>query len=212
MRKMFHPDSPLMCVLNGVTDLIILNIIWLICCIPVITIGPATTSMYYVVRAIVNGEWPPVIKTFFLSLCQNFKQSLLVFLILLIPLLLAGAYIPMLASGGLSQRPVIVFLCIVSIAFVGSISSYVYPLIAYFDNTTGNTIKNAFLLILANPLFALIITAFNLLPVVLFFINFDLMIRCCLFWLIIGCSLTAVINAKLLGILLRRFSNQNNQP
>ena len=63
-------------------DLIALNLIWLICCIPIITIGPATTSMYCVARKMAEGEWPAVLKSFFKAFKDNFKQSLLVFLAL----------------------------------------------------------------------------------------------------------------------------------
>ena len=41
-------NSPVMAFLNKMTDLILLNVIWLIACIPVVTIGAATTAMYYV--------------------------------------------------------------------------------------------------------------------------------------------------------------------
>ena len=46
--KIFDLDSPLMNVLNKMADLMWLNILTLICCIPVITAGAALTSMHYV--------------------------------------------------------------------------------------------------------------------------------------------------------------------
>ena len=47
MGKFFDMDSPFMQFLNRVGDLMILNIIIVLCCIPVITIGPAYTAMHY---------------------------------------------------------------------------------------------------------------------------------------------------------------------
>ena len=48
--KLFNPDSRIMIFLSRVADLVILNILWLVCCIPVVTIGASTTAMYHVIR------------------------------------------------------------------------------------------------------------------------------------------------------------------
>lgn len=203
MGRLFQPDSPIMRFLSAMADLIALNLLWLICCVPVITIGPACTAMCYVARKIAEKEAPPVMKTFFHALRDNFKQSLIIFLILLGPTILAGAYLLMAVSGGLDHIPLIKYLSYLAIAITGIVLSYVYPLLAHFDNTVGNTLKNAFLLPLANPFIALVVTVLNLLPIITLLINYELMARLSFFWLVIGCSLTAVINAKLLGQLFQ---------
>ena len=43
--KLFNLESPLMRALARIGDLIILNFVWIICCIPIVTIGAATTAM-----------------------------------------------------------------------------------------------------------------------------------------------------------------------
>jgi len=45
--KLFHPDNPIINALNDLTDLIILGILWLICSIPIITIGASCTALCY---------------------------------------------------------------------------------------------------------------------------------------------------------------------
>ena len=212
MGHLFKLDSPLMRFLSNVADLIALNLIWLICCVPVITIGPSTTAMYCVARDITKGDWPPVLKSFFREFRSNFKQSLLVFLALLVPVLLVGAYLLMLVSGGLDRLPIIKYLCYPAIAVIGFVCSYAWPLLACFDNTVGNTLKNAFLLPLANPFLALVVTALNLLPVLLLFINPELFTRCVIFWMLVGCALTAVINAKMLGPFFARMTPAEQPP
>lgn len=205
MGRIFNPDSPVFRFLNNMADLVILNLIWLICCVPVVTIGPSTTAMYCVVRQMAKKEWPPVLKTFFREFRSNFKQSLLVFLALLIPTCLAAAYLLMALSGGLDHIPVIKYSSWLAVVIVGFACSYAYPLLAYFDNSVGNTLKNAFILSFANPFLALVVTALNMLPVMLLLINFGLFIRCSYFWLVIGSALTALANAKMLGRFFRRF-------
>ncbi len=212
MGRLFKLDSPVMRFMSNVADLVALNLIWLICCVPIVTIGPACTAMCYVARRIANGDLPTVLGTFFRAFRKNFKQSLLMSLILAIPVCLAAAYLLMAASGGLDHIPVLKYLCVLAIAITGVVCSYVFPLLAHFDNTVGNTLKNAFLLPLANPFLALVVTALNLLPVLVLFINAELASRCAVFWLLIGCALTAVVNAKMLGQFFRRLAPQEEPP
>lgn len=199
MGNLFKPDSPVMRFMSNLGDLMLLNLLFLACCIPIVTIGPACTALCYVAREIAAGNAPHVRKTFFRAFRENFKQSLFVFLILLIPVGLAATYLLMAASGGLDSIPALKYLCILGVVIISVVCSYAYPLLAHFDNTLGNTLKNAFLLPLANPFLALVVTALNLLPVFVLLINPGLFARCAVYWLLVGCALTAVINAKMLG-------------
>lgn len=212
MGRLFRPDSPAMRFMSSVADMVALNLIWLICCLPIVTIGPACVAMCYVARGIANGDAPVVLKTFFRAFRENVRQSVAIFLILLVPICLAAAYLLMAASGGLDQVPALKYLCILGAILIGFICSYVYPILARFDNTIGGTLKNAFLLPLANPFLALVVTALNLLPILLLLINEELFARCAIFWLLIGCALTAVINAKMLGPLFVRLTSAEQPP
>ena len=73
--KIFDLDSPLMNVLNKMADLMWLNILTLICCIPVITAGAALTSMHYVALKIVRNEESYITRSFFKSFKTNFRQA-----------------------------------------------------------------------------------------------------------------------------------------
>lgn len=199
MGRLFNPESPLMRGLENIADLIVLNLLWLVCCIPVVTIGPATVAMCCVTRGMARGDWPPVIKTFFREFRNNFKQALLVFLALLVPVCLVAFYLLLAVSGGLNDVPLLKYLSYVAVVLVGFVCAYVYPLMAHFDNTVGHTLKNAVLLPLANPILAVIVTGLNLLPLLLYLYNELLLFRWGLFWLLIGCALTSYINMRLLS-------------
>lgn len=211
MGKLFSPDSPAIKFLWKMADLVALNLIWLICCIPVVTIGPSTAAMYCVARDIAKGEWPGIFKTFFKAFRENFKQSLLVFLILLVPICLIAVYLFLASSGALDHAVWMKMLCYLAALIIGFIWTYLFPLMAYFDNTLGNTLKNAVLLPLANPLLAVLCTALNLLPVILLLVSVNVFASAGFFWLVIGGSLTAVINSKLLGILFFKFIPEESE-
>lgn len=211
MGKIFSPDSPAVKFLWKVADLVALNLVWLICCIPIVTIGPSTAAMYCVARDIAKGEWPGILKSFFKAFKENFKQSLLVFLILLIPICLIAVYLFLASSGALDHSVWLKVFCYLAALIIGFVWTYVFPLIAQFDNTLGNTLKNAILLPLANPFVAVLCTALNLLPVILLMISVDVFASAGFFWLVLGGSLTAVINSRLLGQLFRHFTPKESE-
>ena len=84
MGKFFDMDSPVMRVLNRVGDLMIMNFLMILCCIPVITAGAAFTAMHYVLLKIVRGEEGYLIKGFFKSFKENFKQATILWLLMLL--------------------------------------------------------------------------------------------------------------------------------
>lgn len=198
MGQMFSPDSPTVRFLTRFSELIALNLLWLICCIPIFTIGPSTTAMYYVIRKLVNREEPAVIKTFFTSFKSNFKHSLLVFLVMLVPLTVALDYLILMMVGVLSESAIFKILCWFAIIFVACAHSYVYPLMAHFENTVFGTVRSAFILPTGNPILAVIATLLNLLPLIAFFVNVVLFYYVSFFWLAIGGAVVAWLNTKML--------------
>jgi uncharacterized membrane protein YesL len=79
--KFLDIDGPFMSLLTAIADMIILNLLTLFCCLPVITAGAAFTALHYVVLKQVRGDSPYVIRSFFKSFKQNFKQGTLLGLI-----------------------------------------------------------------------------------------------------------------------------------
>lgn len=75
MNQILNPDNPVIRFLGRLFDLVVLNIIFLLLCIPVITIGASITSLYYVLLKIVRGEDPYILRSFFKAFRQNFFQS-----------------------------------------------------------------------------------------------------------------------------------------
>lgn len=65
MGSFFNMDSPVMRFLSRLCDLMILNILCLICCIPIVTIGASITALYSVTLKMVKGEDSYIAKGFF---------------------------------------------------------------------------------------------------------------------------------------------------
>ena len=77
LQKIFSPEGYLWKGLNILTDIIFLSVIWFFLCLPVITIGPATTALYdSVVHCIRRKEHSPY-KRFFRTFRNEFKTACL---------------------------------------------------------------------------------------------------------------------------------------
>ena len=142
--KIFDLDSPLMNVLNKMADLMWLNILTLICCIPVITAGAALTSMHYVALKIVRNEESYITRSFFKSFKTNFRQATLIWLLLMLVAAILGGDYYIITKSGMQFSQVLVVLIMAAGVLVICTSLYVFPVLAKFDNTILNTIKNAF--------------------------------------------------------------------
>lgn len=164
MSKFFRIDNPLFVFLGRITDLLILNLLWLICCIPIITIVPATSALYYVALKMVREEDSGIIKSFFHAFKDNLKQGIpmtLIFLAFGVILYLNYMY-----SGVLNEAAGNIFriLSLVAGAVLLTFFSYTTALQAQFSNTIMQTFKNAYYISIRKLHRTLIILALNLVP------------------------------------------------
>ena len=142
--KLFNLDSPLMQALNKMADLMWLNILTMICCIPIITIGPAMTAMHYMALKMARDEECYIARDYFKSFKLNFRQGTLIWLLMLFILaVLAGDFYIMNYSGLEFGTPLRIILIVISF-LVLFVMTFVFPVLAKFDNTVLRTIKNAF--------------------------------------------------------------------
>ena len=161
MRSLFDTDGFLMRVLSKIADTVWLNILFLVCSIPIFTIGASITALYYVTFKTIKDEEGYITKDFFRSFKENFKQSTVVWLILLVLYAILGLELTTLLKMNTSMADVGMIIAMIPGLLILFVGLYVFPLLSRFENTTKVTIKNALLLSIANipkTLFALIIT------------------------------------------------------
>lgn len=167
MNKLFDLDSPIMRFLSRVADMVILNLLVMVCCIPIITVGAAFTAMHYVLLKIVRDEEGYLIKGFFKSFVQNFKQATLIWLLMLVVVIVfVGDWFIFSYSGVAFPKALIIGVIAISIVVL-MVAMYVFPLLARFDNTIKHTIHNAALLAFANLPRTILMLIFYALPFVI---------------------------------------------
>ncbi len=167
MGKFFDMDSPFMRVLNRVGDLMIMNFLMILCCIPVITVGAAYTAMHYVLLKIVRGEEGYLIKGFFKSFKENFRQATIIWVLML---LVIGVYVGdslIFNYSGLTFPKALVVVVVAVAVLLLLAAVYVFPLQARFENTVKNTLKNAMILAFANLPKTLLMVGCYIIPIVI---------------------------------------------
>lgn len=152
MGRIFDMDSPVMRFLGRLADLMILNLVTLLCCLPVVTIGASLTAMHYVLLKMVRNEESYIVRSFFKSFKENFKQATVIWLIILLFLVIFGADIMIINYSGM-EFPSALKIILFALAMIGyMVMCYVFPVLCRFENTVIKTIKNAlFMAILSFP-------------------------------------------------------------
>ncbi len=148
---MFRPDNPLMIFLNKMADVIILNLLFIVCSLPIITIGASWTAVYYVTVKMVKNEESYIWKDFLKSFRLNFKQATTIWLLNLLVILVLAGDVYIMMTGAVDGIPKVAYLATVVVCVVVIAEMvFVYPMLSHFSNTTINTLKNSLLLAIAN--------------------------------------------------------------
>ena len=148
MKGFFSYDSGLFRALDKLGSLFILNMLTLVCSIPIFTIGAAFTALHYVTMKMVRDEETYVTKDYFRSLRQNFGQATAIWLVLsVIGAVLVFDYRLMAANRETLPGAKVFMILTLSCLFLLAVeTAYVFPVLAKFYNTVGQTMKNAFLM------------------------------------------------------------------
>lgn len=143
-------SNPLFKGLDVLGNVFVLNILYVIFSLPIITIGASTTALYYVSIKMVRQKEGPIAKDFIRAFKTNFKQATAAWAVIAIAnLLLWASYIYINNFTGPSATLYIIVFAIEAVLFL-LVLPFLFPLISCFENTLWNTFKNAFWLAVSN--------------------------------------------------------------
>lgn len=202
--KLFNLDNPIMQALGKMADLMWLNILTIICCIPVITAGASLTAMNYMALKMVRNEECYITRGFFKSFKENFKQATVIWmLILLVAAILGGDYYIIEKSGLEFNKVLKVLIGVVCVMAVFT-CTFVFPVLAKFSNTIRRTIKNAFVISLLQLPKTILIIILYIVPIVLLIFAPQVTPVCLLF----GMSAPAFVGAMMYNKFFRKLEDQ----
>ncbi len=153
-------DNPILSMLSKITDLILLNFLMLISCLPVITIGASITAGHFAALRIKRDEGS-VFGDFCRSFKENFKQATVIW----IGFLFAAVGILLVLWFFGKQSVVVSVVCMALFLILFMVSLWVFPVLSKFVNSTGNMVRNGALLSVRHLFHTLAMIAVSLLPV-----------------------------------------------
>ena len=154
---MFHTDSLIIRILSLLSDLFILHFFWILCCIPLVTIGASTTALYYAMMKRIDTDEGSIVSNFWGSFKLNLKQSItlwLIELIVIVILLLDFRFCLMVSKDMRFFMLIIYGILLIPLCFT---SLYIFPMQAKFDNPIKMTLKNSFMLSILNLPYTLLL-------------------------------------------------------
>lgn len=204
--NLFSIDSPLMRTLSKVADLVILNLLFLICCLPIVTIGAALTGLNYVTLKMAEDEEGYIIKGFFKSFRQNFRQATILWIIMLVIGVVLGLDFYIISqNAGTAFSVMRIFLMIAAVLYL-MVFTYLFAALARFYNSIKNTFRNALFMSMADFPRTLIMLLLMAGSVVLTFFNVKTLSFGILFWLLCGFAVIAYLNGFFLKKVFAKYT------
>lgn len=150
MDRLFDLDNGFFRFMGKVFDMIVLNILCLITCIPIVTIGPSVTALYYVAMKLVRDEEGYVVRGYFKAFKENFKKAFIIELI--VAVCAALLYVDITVTYQWMQQDTgflirLLFYALVGLTLLAVVSVvYVFPVLAKFENTVKKILINSIMM------------------------------------------------------------------
>ena len=205
MKNIFGEDGLVYRVTAKAVDLIVLNLLFLVTCIPVVTIGAAQTALYSVTLKMCRNEESYLVKSYWKYFRANLKCGTVAWLICaVISLVLTADFLILWGTG--SEMGQILQILVFAVALLAvMVLSYIFPLTAMFENTVSNTFKNAMIISMTRIVYTIPITVINLVPVVLLLCGGKALACGISVYFMIGFALGAYLNSFLLRKVFERY-------
>lgn len=200
MKELFNLDNPFMQLLTRVGDLIIANFLFLVCCVPLITVGASAAALHKVTQAMVLEEDNGIARTFFRAFRENFRQATGVWLLMLV---FAGAtvcnFLLIAGFAGGMAATILKGILILAAVLVLVMAAYLFPLMVRYTNTVRQHAMNALILAIVKLPRTIGLVLLSVLPILILVLSPETFVSTMVFWLTLGFAFTGYMS----GILLK---------
>ncbi len=198
MRFLFDPDSRFLQFLIRLCDLILLNVVYLLTCLPLFTIGAATAALYDTVFRMDTERESKLMTTYFHAFRENFRQGTAVWLLLVVYGIATWMNMNIFSDMG-SQFGYGLFVLSMVIVVIGLfVAAYVFPLMSRFQYKTGALLQNALLLSVLYLPRTLLVCIINAFPWGLLLVNLYAFCKLGFLWFALYFAAAAYFNSRVL--------------
>lgn len=145
---MFKTDGPIFTFLGKIFDMMVVSLIWLVCCLPVVTIGAATTALYYTVAKVIRRDRGYIFKEYFKAFKMNFWQGTIIWLITAALACLFYFEAQFAPRMGGQQEQIFTYLFLILGVILLFIVIYVFPILSRFSMNIVQIFRTAIFMML----------------------------------------------------------------
>ena len=208
-RDFFSMDSPFVRLMAKIADFMILNLLFIICSMPIVTMGASITAMYDVLTRMDTRREVPAAQGFFKAFNSNFKQATKLWLIVLAGIVFLGFDIYLMMAkvpAKLTVQVTMIIVFAVMLAIWIMAAGYAFVLQARMENPLGRTIKMSFALTLVHMIPNSIFTGIiNLVPIAMMLLFTQLFLAVFPVWIFGGISCLCYINSRIYMKIMKKY-------
>lgn len=195
MGQLFQLEGLLFKLLSRAVDLVLLNILFLLFSLPVLTIGASTTALYSVLQKVIRNEDETIVKSFFMSFRKNFKQGTIVWILMSVAGLLFLANYSLL--GKASGLPMVLWASVLIVfGFVYVCTSlFAFAYMARYEDTIKKVLLNSLLMGISHFPYLILLIFFNVFPLWIAFSSPAALLSGLYFGTFGGFALVALMNS-----------------
>lgn len=164
MGGLFNPEGKFMRYGGKLWDMMWLNVLTVICGLPLITAGPSLAAMHYVLLKIYRDEESGITKLFFKSFTQNFKQGIVIQLVFLVLAYLLGISLKVFWAQGTDGFNIVFWLVVAVVAAVVCIWMWSLILLSRYTTTAINLFKTALAICAVHPIRSVFMAVLMVIP------------------------------------------------
>lgn len=210
MHRILAPENPVFQFLEKMFNLMVANLLFIICSIPIVTLGASLAGMLQVVQDQIFNDEQPVIRRFFSAFRENFVQATTAWMMLLIFLVGMGCNAMLIITylDGWAAQILKIVLCIL-VALVICIMSYLFPLITRYRNTMREQLNNSLILAVVKLPRTILMAVLNTLFFWIPFFSMQMFLGTMVFWLVIGFAFIAYTDTRILSPVFRQMEKED---
>ena len=210
MSKLQKPLNPVFDFLEKVFNLMLANLLFLLCSLPVITLGASLAGLWQVVLDQIYKDDQPVIRRFFGSFRENFVPATLSFLMLVLFLfgMVCNALLVLTYCRGWIAQLLYILIGVLTGAVI-CLFSYVFPLLVRYRNPLRVHLNNALILTVVKLPRSLLMGLLNTMVFWIPFFSMKLFLATMVFWLLLGFGFIAYWDARILCPVFRQMEQED---
>lgn len=195
MDQFFHSEGKIMQALSTLADLVMLNLLTILCSLPIFTLGAAVTALYDAIGRLQQGDGS-LCSGYFRAFRTHFRQSTLLWLVLFSALSAILYGLAYLLCGSTASSLVMVMLFM--LAVWSMVLAWAFPIQAQFSHNAFHTLAYAFVCALKYLPRTICMVILNMLPVAIYLLNDNIAMQFGFIWVLVYFSAAAYGNRKLM--------------